>query len=438
VDRKAFAAALERSDLLAAWALVPAAEVAAAIEKLPSAIGGELAEVVAADAAAALARLNRIATPRDPRTAATLGAWLVDPPWHATGAKPFYKVVFERLDAQRDPRSIDVLKKASRAVAKAIKGESMRTWMLEKLEKARASLESAHPDGVPSISAGERAALKKARPVAEAPKKVTGRGKAEVELLAAIRANPADDGARQVYADVLVERGDPRGLFINMQLARAGRDPAGAERAAEMKLLVKHARVWLGDVAGFCGSFSFRLEVGPTTSHRGRVRFERGFLASCWITGSPKRLATLAGTSDLATVEDMHYWGTETTLLARTPLPALRDLGILDALVPTLAVAPCAKQLSTLRIRCMGKTDLERDLAACAAMPALRELDIVSADGTDGATEIARAALALPNLQRVTVGTANRVEFSRDGGQWTARVVKGATRRCTRLLALCP
>jgi uncharacterized protein (TIGR02996 family) len=38
-------------------------------------------------------------------------------------------------------------------------------------------------------------------------------------LLAEIRTNPADDRTRLVYADVLQQRGDPRGELIALQLA---------------------------------------------------------------------------------------------------------------------------------------------------------------------------------------------------------------------------
>ena len=41
------------------------------------------------------------------------------------------------------------------------------------------------------------------------------------ELLAAIIADPDNRAARQVYADLLQQEGDPRGEFIATQLARS-------------------------------------------------------------------------------------------------------------------------------------------------------------------------------------------------------------------------
>ena len=51
-------------------------------------------------------------------------------------------------------------------------------------------------------------------------------------LLAAIYADPDDDAPRHVLADALIDRGDPRGEFISMQLARGRKD-------------VRIAREWL-------------------------------------------------------------------------------------------------------------------------------------------------------------------------------------------------
>ena len=62
----------------------------------------------------------------------------------------------------------------------------------------------------------------------------------EVGLLAAIRGAPADDdGPRLVYADWLIERGDPRGTFIMLQCQR---DPVLHKEAT--RLLRVHAPAW--------------------------------------------------------------------------------------------------------------------------------------------------------------------------------------------------
>lgn len=67
---------------------------------------------------------------------------------------------------------------------------------------------------------------------------------ARAALLAAIAAAPEAEGPRLVYADWLVERGDPLGELIHAQVAIAARrpgDPALAElRAWERRILREH------------------------------------------------------------------------------------------------------------------------------------------------------------------------------------------------------
>jgi uncharacterized protein (TIGR02996 family) len=71
----------------------------------------------------------------------------------------------------------------------------------------------------------------------------------------AILAAPDDLGALAAYADWLVEQGDPRGEFIQVQLALedANRptDERNRLRQREHELLEKHERDWLGDLAPY-------------------------------------------------------------------------------------------------------------------------------------------------------------------------------------------
>ncbi len=74
----------------------------------------------------------------------------------------------------------------------------------------------------------------------------------ESELLARLRAHPADDDARLVYADALVSRGDPRGEFIHVQraldaMANGESDDAPEQLALErreLELLRTHEGTW--------------------------------------------------------------------------------------------------------------------------------------------------------------------------------------------------
>jgi uncharacterized protein (TIGR02996 family) len=68
------------------------------------------------------------------------------------------------------------------------------------------------------------------------------------ELLDAIVENPDDDAPRRVYADALLDRGDPYGEFINVQLDLASdglsREQRIARRIRERRLLAAHGWSW--------------------------------------------------------------------------------------------------------------------------------------------------------------------------------------------------
>lgn len=87
----------------------------------------------------------------------------------------------------------------------------------------------------------------------------------ESALLEAIYADLDDDAARLVYADVLLERGDPRGELIILQCARARTGARATSR--ERELLGTYARAWLGP-------------LDKVIMKRGLV-YERGFLVAC-------------------------------------------------------------------------------------------------------------------------------------------------------------
>src|SRR6185436_17673072 len=67
-------------------------------------------------------------------------------------------------------------------------------------------------------------------------------------LLQAVLAAPDDDAPRLVFADWLLERGDPLGEFITLQylVHNQRRAPTQAEFHRERVLVRAHARAWLG------------------------------------------------------------------------------------------------------------------------------------------------------------------------------------------------
>lgn len=90
-----------------------------------------------------------------------------------------------------------------------------------------------------------------------------------VDLLRAVCEAPADDGPRLVFSDWLLERGDPRGAFIQEQIARHAADPTAPPSLAEVRALLRHREAW-------------QAELGPALGvlHPHGLAFRRGFVAS--------------------------------------------------------------------------------------------------------------------------------------------------------------
>ncbi len=109
-------------------------------------------------------------------------------------------------------------------------------------------------------------------------------------LLQAVYDDPDDDAPRLVYADALLERGDPRGELITLQ-CRLARTPDRELKQREKELLDTHGKRWLGALAPV---------VKPG------YRFERGFLAECRIENRRlDRVRKVAGLPSWATVRSI-------------------------------------------------------------------------------------------------------------------------------------
>ncbi len=131
------------------------------------------------------------------------------------------------------------------------------------------------------------------------------------DLVAAIYADPDDDAPRHVLADYLSDRGDPRGEFISLQLARGRND---VRIARELELQQAHAAAWLGAIAAV-------VDVR-------RSRFERGFLSQAVIVpNTKKQLRKLAREPGWATVERFVH-GVPPQLLDHADFAALRAIDV--------------------------------------------------------------------------------------------------------------
>jgi len=131
------------------------------------------------------------------------------------------------------------------------------------------------------------------------------------ELLADVLADPASDDLRMVYADYLLERGDPRGELIALQLARA------PTTVREHLLLDAHLAAWT-------------QPLYDGLAHD-TIRFARGFLAGCR-TLPNLALRDSVGHPLWATVEEL-----DTTELGLVVNPCLRSLRALTAPIDAVA-----------------------------------------------------------------------------------------------------
>lgn len=407
--------------LLEAWRRMPAAEIADALEQDPA---DELAEVVTGDCVTGLARLTRLPDAIDPRFASTLVQWLAAPPWHAGRAKPFFQQVCKRLVAIADPRCLSTLPAARKAVQKVVKGASMRGWFVERIDKTLAAIRATRAE-LPALSAADaKLATRAGKALAKQParpKQPSKRTDAAAALLAAIRANPADDGARQVYADVLTEKGDPRGMFITMQLARGRTPPTPAQRKQETELLFKHARIWLGELAAVVGNLS-RHFLALGRDRNGGLRFERGFLSGCRVRGSRNKIVAIAAHPGLATVEELELREHGELVLQASELPALEEISLSASQLPILLARPAAAHVRIVTLldddRGPGLID---DVASCARLPALRALRVFpsSREIDDIATRAIRTALGIRQLDTVHVDAfRGGGDYVRSGKAW--------------------
>lgn len=231
--------------LLAAWGAVRSERVARLIERVDRVIGPRTEEG-AVDAA----RIQQLAaTPPDPRIASAM-VGLVERPLDEWGTLDSVDVWIELANALRHHGG----PVHARALADLSSRRPVHRGLANLLAEVRTSLGATEPH-VPE----EHAAL-----CAEIDAELAAFDPASdarlPPLLAAIYADPSDRAARLVYADALLEKGDPRGEFIHLQLARAD-DAPPTEREAE--LLHRYGNVWLGRLAtGTSALASYELRGG--------------------------------------------------------------------------------------------------------------------------------------------------------------------------------
>jgi uncharacterized protein (TIGR02996 family) len=165
-----------------------------------------------------------MAWPRDPRTTTFLVALFEDPPYWSRAA---FEEVLGLCGRAGDPRLGPFL--ARKDLLRHFLG-GFETAVRTAIKKRAAEIVARTPLA-PPIDDETAALVRDAAPKKRAPD----------DALAAVYADPTNDAPKLVYADALVEAGDPRGELILLQ---AGQKRGSKKRIGE--LVKKHARVWLG------------------------------------------------------------------------------------------------------------------------------------------------------------------------------------------------
>jgi uncharacterized protein (TIGR02996 family) len=227
----------------------------------------------------------------DPRVGSMAIAMLKELRFSGNRSKPFWRPFFVHLPKLKDPRFALLSETLPKTWSV---GPSMQKWLANQLEEAATfKLTTAAPPPKDNEKLTALLDLAKSKNAALARSGIGEHagGTSGETLLADIYANPTDDAARFVYADWLLERGDPRGEFITLQLKK---DPDKASLKRERELLKAHKKEWLGRLVNVTG---------------GDLIFRRGFLAEATVKFRHQRDVEQYGSlPEWATLEKLE-WG---------------------------------------------------------------------------------------------------------------------------------
>lgn len=349
--------------LVEAWRDRRSPHLAELVELLDSRqVKRPFASILTPQVKSTVSRLRALADSDDPR----LGTFLLDalgnPPFTTVSSRPFWQLVFDIALALRDPRIRDQTGSLRKLATRRFASAPLRAHVMHGISRLESQEILVRDPTEPERSLEAE--------IASRLDKIRSAKRREHELLAEIYADPYADGPRLVYADVLLERGDPRGELISLQFERRAHGLDEKKAAREAELLARHAKRWLGNLAAV---------VAPPEGDS-ETRFERGFLCVASILQKADKMLPLTWNDvGWSTVEELRGAHQE-TILRHAALFALRKLSHLSiADVVALGDRPTLPHLADIEVVTTGLEDRGRDvLARCAGLDALRTLRLVT------------------------------------------------------------
>jgi uncharacterized protein (TIGR02996 family) len=302
----------------------------------------------------------------DPRLAAAIVRVMRDAPWrvyedlHA----PAYGAPLDLVARIADVRVVPELE-ALLAAARERRVRSMWYLFVAIVPEVIAKIQARERSELSAEDAGHCAALveRYATRTWQTPA-----AKAD-HLLALIHDHPDDDDPREVYADALLEAGDPRGELMSLQLrAERGDTTADSIRRAR-SLLRANSETWLGDLA-------FVLKS---------VVFERGMIAEAELVqnaaAEPAVWERAVHSPELATVHTLRKGrGNEPHYSSFVFSPAMRGLREVTMLSRSMIERACRASepwpFTHLVLEKPLTPKLMAELAATEALPALERLTL--------------------------------------------------------------
>lgn len=329
---------------------------------------------------------------------------------------------------------------------------SVRELFAERLPRALASLRAVSPRPV-DAGAWERLLSDRAQ----------GSRPAGPELLAAILAAPQDLGLRAAYGDWLIERGEPRGEFFQLQL-QAAREPLSGARARRARALqARHQRDWLGlwlhavlQNVRFAGGFLEGAELAQNSAAdaggwrravederlatlrelrkgRGNARHYGAFLASPLTAG-----LVSVDAPDKATLGQLIERSERRLLELRCARRPGRPQ------LAAMASAPAFSSLRRLSISSHKPEASLEDLAGCGLLDQLEALHLDDASYGDGpfvpVAALGRASSLPRSLRRFSVSRGQGAEhvLLREDDGWTFELGWTIPERLPSMIELLP